>query len=292
MTRLIRTLPGHHVLAVQRVRNRPVACHARQGGAAAHESVVHDHASLALCISGSAVLWAGASYKIEAGTVFLIPEGQPHYMTELSELEFMGMALCPHCTRPPWSAPLLEIFERVHLGQSVAHHVSPPDMHAMVETMERLADLFDRVGPQGHTPHTRLHEDGLMCVLTAQLGAALEQSVPSASTSNQTTLTARALGYIQQHATQPISLVDVSSAVGRHPSHVATIVKEESGRTVGAWITHARMSHARQLLLASQDNIEIISEQVGFASASHFHRTFKTWHGVSPGKWRKQHEQA
>lgn len=289
MTRLIRTLPRHHVLAARRMRfgGQHTPHHSKRHGEL--DAVVHDHASLMLCLGGRATLWAGASYTIEEGTVCLIPEGQAHYMNlEEEGLDLLGLALCPHCTRPPWSEPLLGLFENVLLGQSAAYRVARPEMEAMAETLERLARQLESSEPHGHE---QLLEDGLMCVFTAQLCVAIARSVPLETPPSVTSLTSRALLYIQQHATQSISLIDVANAVGRHPSHVATCVKEESGRTVGEWITHTRMAYARQLLRASQDNIEHIAEQVGFASASHFHRTFKTWHGVSPGTWRREHEQ-
>lgn len=66
-------------------------------------------------------------------------------------------------------------------------------------------------------------------------------------------------------------------------------MKDATGTTVVGWITRARMSECRQLLLHTDDSVEAIAERVGFRSASHFHRAFKRAHGAPPGEWRRAH---
>ena len=97
---------------------------------------------------------------------------------------------------------------------------------------------------------------------------------------------------IEARAPDGISLQDVADQVGRAPAHVAAMMKQHTGRTVVAWITHARMAHARQLLSSSEENIHQIATQLGFASPSHFHRTFRRWHEMTPAQWRRAHRTA
>jgi AraC-like DNA-binding protein len=70
---------------------------------------------------------------------------------------------------------------------------------------------------------------------------------------------------------------------------VASLVKKATGVTVVGWITRARMSDCRQLLLHTEESVEVIAERCGFASPSHFHRAFKRAHGMPPGEWRRAH---
>jgi AraC-like DNA-binding protein len=100
---------------------------------------------------------------------------------------------------------------------------------------------------------------------------------------------ARALEFVHRRGATGISLRDVASHVARSPAHVASLVKTATGVTVVGWITRARLSEGRQLLLHTDESIEAIAERCGFASPSHFHRAFKRAHGAPPGEWRRAH---
>jgi AraC-like DNA-binding protein len=52
------------------------------------------------------------------------------------------------------------------------------------------------------------------------------------------------------------------------------------------YITNKKLQKAKHLLLHTDLKIQMISEQLGFASQSHFSRQFKRWTGISPLKYR------
>uniref|UniRef100_UPI00403F3826 helix-turn-helix domain-containing protein n=1 Tax=Paenibacillus sp. FSL R7-0163 TaxID=2954530 RepID=UPI00403F3826 len=52
------------------------------------------------------------------------------------------------------------------------------------------------------------------------------------------------------------------------------------------YITNLRLKKSKHLLLHTDLKIQMISEQLGFASQSHFSRQFKRWTGVSPLNYR------
>lgn len=98
-----------------------------------------------------------------------------------------------------------------------------------------------------------------------------------------------ALTFIERHCLEPISLQDVAAAVERTPAHVATAVRRETGLTVGDWLREHRMSEARRRLLETAASVERIANQVGYADVTHFIRTFRRVHGMTPRAWRAQH---
>ncbi|MFA0648386.1 helix-turn-helix domain-containing protein, partial [Vibrio cyclitrophicus] len=101
-------------------------------------------------------------------------------------------------------------------------------------------------------------------------------------------LVGKALHYIQKYSLTPISLSDVASAVGRTSPHVASVVKSETGFTVGMWITSARLAKAAQLLQYSNMSVEQITTKIGWQDTTHFIRQFKTFYGTTPSKWRNK----
>lgn len=246
------------------------------------ESVVHDHAALGLCLEGEGEFWLGATYRFSPGSITLVPEGASHYMFRAEGVHMVGLSLCTACMSGAWGERLRHMYEQVHHGAAACHQASPAQADQINHTINRLEVCLTQDVP------SLLLRDGLMSTLVADIWSTVGNALAPHGHTNPS-LVAQALSYIQDHAIQTISLADVARAVSRHPSHVAACVKAETGRTVVEWITHGRMAQTRQLLMSSDENIDLIADRMGFASLSHFHRTFKRWHGMSPNAWRHAH---
>ncbi|NEA02851.1 AraC family transcriptional regulator, partial [Streptomyces sp. SID10116] len=64
---------------------------------------------------------------------------------------------------------------------------------------------------------------------------------------------------------------------------------EGRGSTVGRWIQHRRLEEARrELARPARDDITVaaVARRWGFASATHFSRSFRAAYGMSPSAWR------
>jgi len=258
----------------------------RWAGAGSAEPVAHSHSSLAIHLSGEAHLWMGSTWRLSPGDVLLVPEGMPHHRSDTNHTEVLGASVCIPClpgTR--WGPPLRALFAQVQRGGCPVLRPGAAHTAALTRDLEALAEEL-----RAPKASSELVIDGLMSLVTARLVRARPTATirPTA----ETPLVAQALTWISAHALGPISLVDVARAVGRAPTHLAARVKRETGQPVGAWITDTRMAVARARLLRSDENIDALASHVGYASASHFHRTFRRVHGVSPDRWRQLHRQA
>jgi len=250
-------------------------------------TVVHPHASIALYLEGRARVWCGASHEVRAGDVLLVPEGMPHYTESCEGLEILGLSLCTSCLSTSSSGVhLMDVFTRVARGECA---VRRPD----AETAEKMKWLLESLAEELEAPAgwDALAVEGLLAVLTALVrrtspGAGLVEHASANS------VVGSALAFIASQATEGISLVDVARHVHRSRTHTASLVKAETGLTVVEWITHTRLATARQLLLHTDDTVEAIADRVGFASVSHFHRTFRREMKATPGAWRSTHRVA
>jgi len=250
----------------------------------ASEVVVHDHASIVPVLEGEVVTWMNGIYTLSRGDLFLVPEGAPHYALKAESCRGLGMSLCTACLRGAWGAAFSDAFEVVHRGGSAVRHLSED---AFVELSRLFQSL--QIELDGEQPERALAVEGLLSLIAVQVLRACtvrrEMSLPA-----KTVLVSQALRYIADHAVEGISLQDVARAVGRAPTHLATVVKTETGRTVVNWITHARMAVVRQLLLNTDETIEAIAQRSGFNSTSHFHRTFRLAHHITPNARRQLHQ--
>lgn len=278
---LVSALPPHHALAARRM----ALC---EGGPRADQPVIHDHSGIALYLAGTTRLWMGLDYTLTRGDLVLIPEGMPHCTRDATRGELIGVMLCTACMRAPWSEPLRDALQAVRDGGGAARRL---DENATAAVEALAAALEDELAHP--RPGRDLMLDGLMSQLVAWIVRAAPRAAdPDGAEAPCPPLVADALAYIERHAPRAISLADVARAVHRSPAHLAAQMKLHTGRTVVEWITHSRMALARQLLLSSEEGVESIAARLGFASPSHFHRTFRRLHQLSPGAWRAAHRGA
>lgn len=248
-----------------------------------HPAVVHPYNALALVVEGEAQFWIGAQYGIRAGDVVLVPEGMPHYLVAARDYRLVGLRFCLGCLDPDVSNVLGNALDQVRRGRPAVRSLGSV-------AAAQLEQWLRRLWAEGRTSGVarRLAERGLLALVAAEVArASVARPEPHAETVPP--IVADALAFITDHAGAPISLQDVARAVGRAPGHVAAVVREHTGRPVGAWIVESRMAIARQLLLQTDVGVSEVADRVGYASLSHFHRAFKRAHGTSPGVWRRSH---
>lgn len=68
--------------------------------------------------------------------------------------------------------------------------------------------------------------------------------------------------------------------------HLRRLCLKELGRSPMQHLTSLRMDLARRLLETTEDKLEVIAGEVGYANAAIFCRVFKRWVGVAPGGYR------
>ncbi len=252
-------------------------------GADRSDPAVHTHGSIGLLLAGESVLHMGSAWRLGDGDVFLVPEGLPHWRLDHRPSRFIGVAVCMSCLPADrWGPPLRALFLGIGAGACPVLRPGPAARDELAACIRALAACD---GAGGGPPWL---VDARLGLLTGLLLGATPAAQPLAAAGGAPVV-ARALDHIARHALGPLSLVDVAAAVGRAPSHLASLVKAETGAPVGAWIANARMAQARVLLLRGDDTVAVIGEKVGYASPSHFHRTFRRLHGLSPSAWRAAH---
>lgn len=93
--------------------------------------------------------------------------------------------------------------------------------------------------------------------------------------------------YIHKHFDQPITLEEVSAAIGFSENYFSTLFKKETGSGFTKYLTHVRMDEARSLLRDTNQSVAEICKQVGYGDLKHFTHTFKVETGLTPGEYRK-----
>ncbi|UCI05178.1 helix-turn-helix transcriptional regulator [Mesorhizobium sp. B1-1-8] len=84
-----------------------------------------------------------------------------------------------------------------------------------------------------------------------------------------------------------VSLRDIASACGLSESHFSRAFRRSTGLAPHAWLLHARVEAAKEMLRKREGSLLEIARACGFADQSHFSRVFTRRVGQSPGSWRK-----
>lgn len=95
---------------------------------------------------------------------------------------------------------------------------------------------------------------------------------------------------VAQRYTEPLSVPEISKAVGLHPNYAMNLFKKAFGTTLIDYLTHHRVSHAQRLLATTDKKIVDIAFSSGFNSMSRFNEAFRDACGCTPREYRVAHE--
>ena len=99
----------------------------------------------------------------------------------------------------------------------------------------------------------------------------------------------KALDYIEANYMLSISTEDIAAAAGVHVGHLHRIFPEETGMTIGEYLTHLRIEKAKKLLMHTDIANASIASRIGISSQQYFCRMFKKETGMSPQEYRKSY---
>lgn len=109
---------------------------------------------------------------------------------------------------------------------------------------------------------------------------ALASGQPSGPTGRQTM--ARLMAYLREREEQPVSLSHAAAAVHVSPTHLAHLVKRETGKTFVELLTARRIARARELLVHTDLTVKEIAFRSGFTDVAYFSRRFRQVEGCTP----------
>jgi AraC-like DNA-binding protein/ligand-binding sensor protein len=94
--------------------------------------------------------------------------------------------------------------------------------------------------------------------------------------------------YIRENFIRKISLQEIAKASGLSPPYFSTVFKEEMGENLSSYLNRLRVEKASHLLLETSHTLSEIAGSCGFEDQSWFSKIFKSFTGISPGKYRSQ----
>lgn len=203
-----------------------------------------------------------------------------------------------YTTAASYAIDLLQLEEADRAADVVAQANTLPGVHGWeLLSLYRAAGLYflTRLNPENSDAILAEYQARLaQCSTAAALTNALRVLQRDQLTQYQQRLKDRdtqpiraAKLYILKHFDQPITLEEVSSAIGFSENYFSTLFKKETGSGFTKYLTHVRMDEARTRLRDTNQSVAEICKQVGYGDLKHFTHTFKAETGLTPGEYRK-----
>ncbi|WP_005031568.1 AraC family transcriptional regulator [Holophaga foetida] len=96
------------------------------------------------------------------------------------------------------------------------------------------------------------------------------------------------LRHIHAHF-RTVTLTDLASRFHVNAPELSSLLKRYTGKTFSESVREIRIHKAARLLENSELSLAAIAESSGYTDASHFHKEFKRFYGMTPGAYRKTH---
>ena len=93
--------------------------------------------------------------------------------------------------------------------------------------------------------------------------------------------------FILLHIGQNVTTQMLAKELGMNRTYLCKVFAEETGLTVGRYVTQVKMEEAKRLMDVTQKSIAEIAGYLGFSSQSYFQRVFKLYTGMTPGMYRE-----
>lgn len=94
--------------------------------------------------------------------------------------------------------------------------------------------------------------------------------------------------YIQTHLAENLTLSTLANVVNYNSSYISRIFKQITGMKLSDYVTACRIDKTKELLLSTNESVQIIAKKVGFDSSQYLSTVFRDKTGLTPGEFRRQ----
>ena len=95
------------------------------------------------------------------------------------------------------------------------------------------------------------------------------------------------IDYVSSHIYEKITLDEIASKLGLHPSYLSALFTHEYGQNFSVYYAASKVEEAKKLILYSQMPFSEIAAKLTFTDQSHFSKCFKKYTGMTPKQYRQ-----
>lgn len=131
-----------------------------------------------------------------------------------------------------------------------------------------------------------LSGDALLSGTSAKMAAAVQLDA-SDGAAPLPKMIEKALQYLDKHIYEDIFVANIAKDVGCSGEHLSRLFKKHCNITLMEYVTKARISIAKDMLMHSNCKVREIALVLRFSSVAHFCNVFREIDGLTPSEWRE-----
>lgn len=223
-------------------------------------------------------------YHLTAGDIFIVTPGDSHCT------RYEGLVPCERIVVYCKLEALPESFWTQH--QDILENISRSGKVILVKKGQlQMEALLNRLLEENNVPDEFSYEFLVLLVMELLLcirrsGIFVYEQIKHMG--GISTDIEKALRYIAQNYSLPLTLEDVAENINLSPTYLSKKFKKVTGVTFKEYVNYIRIKQACQALLTTDDSITKIAVDCGFNSSNYFKDIFRKINGVSPRAFRKQ----
>ncbi|MDX5349302.1 MAG: helix-turn-helix domain-containing protein, partial [Paracoccaceae bacterium] len=122
-----------------------------------------------------------------------------------------------------------------------------------------------------------------MCLRTVMPGVNAEQrSSMTALMSSRNPVLVATITLMNRHLDQPLSMEELAAAAGYSRRHLERLFRDAVGKSPGDFYRGLRLDRGRNLLSTTDMTLLEVAMACGFATVSHFSKSFRARFGTAP----------
>lgn len=164
-----------------------------------------------------------------------------------------------------------------HISQNLGIVSVPSDYEEIHHNLNTIYSLFREKQAVDENVTSRLIYDTLLRLISTN-------DVHTNTNSN----IQRAILYVSEHFTEPISLQQLADVACLSPYYFTRSFRKETGMTPHQYILETRYRSAQFLLASTEQSVKEIALSTGFADESSFCASFRKRMGQTPSQYRAQ----
>ena len=226
---------------------------------------------------------------IEEGTAFISCNNKSYYATRCDLILFPPT--CIHAIQAADGLPLKYYVLKFDLNQ-MNNTVHSTDV-GIINFMSYFKNsIFEECMTEMSSQKLGYHSmvaarlSQLLLLLIRFLSDAAFFNPPAYSQSLEETDINTITEYIEQHLCENISVEELATICNMSYSHFAKMFRTLYGQSCKKYMNFLRLCKAENMLMFTNQDLNYISQECGFADCSHLIRLFKEKYGITPHQYR------
>lgn len=249
----------------------------------------HDFTELVLVLKGEGIhVDARGEWPFRAGDIFVIEPGAVHSYRETKDFSLVNIMF--HAGRlrlPDHDLQQLPGYHALfHLGPAARLRGASGNLRLDKDAMAQVDGLVEKL--LAELGRRRPGYQAVSVALLVELVVFLSRRVEGVdSLGGEVKAIGKALGHIERHATESLSLDDLAKVAGMSVRNFQRRFKESVGVTPFRRLLEVRVERAKALLSDQSLTVSEVAFLCGFQDANYFCRQFRLVEGLPPGRFRK-----